>query len=97
MSGNASYSVQLPPSQPKILDTAPRYDWTGHPGKKETILTASTKVVSETAPAIPPDFQMLETLAVLCGLGLLASLGLVSSGLLFISTEPEALNIITWI
>jgi hypothetical protein len=60
-------------------------------------VTANAKAVSETAPASPPDFEMLETLAVLCGLGLLASLVLVSSGLWFIPTEPEALNIITWI
>jgi hypothetical protein len=60
-------------------------------------VTASAKAVSETAPATPPDFRMLETLAILCGLGLLTSLVLVSSGLSFIPTEPETLNIVTWI
>jgi hypothetical protein len=97
MPGNAPCSVQLPPGRPKIFDIAARYDWTSPPETKETTVTANAKAVLETAPALPPDFQMLETLAVLCGLGLLASLVLVSSGLRFIPTEPEALNIITWI
>ena len=60
-------------------------------------MIARANSVSETTPSTPPDFQILETLAVLCGLGLLTSLVLVSSGLWFIPTEPEALNIITWI
>ena len=60
-------------------------------------MIATAKPLSETAPATPPDFQILETLAILCGLGLLTSFLLVSSGLWFIPTEPEALNIITWI
>jgi hypothetical protein len=60
-------------------------------------MTAIAKVIANSRPATPPDFDMLKTVAVFCGLGLLASLVLIASGLTILPVEAQALNVMNWI
>ena len=58
---------------------------------------ATAKAFSNTIPSIPPDFDILETVALFCGVGLLTVLVLVLLGSSFLPTEPQALNVMNWI
>jgi hypothetical protein len=64
---------------------------------KGTAMTAIAKALSNAIPAISTDVDSLRTIALLCGAGLLALLVLVSSGVSFLPTEPQALNVMNWI
>jgi hypothetical protein len=60
-------------------------------------MTAIAKVISNARSASSPDFDTLKTVAVFCGVGLLASLVLILSGVTVLPAEPSALNVINWI
>jgi len=60
-------------------------------------MPATAKAFSKTMPSIPPDFDILETVALFCGVGLLMMLVAVLLGSSFLPTEPEALNVMCWI
>jgi hypothetical protein len=64
---------------------------------KGTAMHATVKVISTTIPSLPPGFDILKTIALFCGVGLLIVLvlGLLESSVL--PTEPEALNVMCWI
>ena len=58
---------------------------------------ATAKVISNTIPSIPPDFDSLKTIAVFCGGGLLIVLVLVSLASSVVPTAPQELNVMNWI
>ncbi len=58
---------------------------------------ATAKTFSNTIPSIPPDFDILETVALFCGVGWLIVLVLALLGSSFLPTEPETLNVMYWI
>jgi uncharacterized BrkB/YihY/UPF0761 family membrane protein len=60
-------------------------------------MTAIAKALSNVFPTTQPEFDVLKMLAVFCGVGLLASLVFVASGVSVIPTEPQALNVMNWI
>ena len=64
---------------------------------KGTAMHATAKALSDTIPSIPPDFEILETVAAFCGAGLLIVLVLALLGSSFLPTEPQALNVMNWI
>jgi hypothetical protein len=64
---------------------------------KGTAMHATAKALSDTIPSIPPDFEILETVAAFCGAGLLIVLALALLGSSFLPTEPQALNVMNWI
>jgi hypothetical protein len=64
---------------------------------KGTAMHATAKALSDTIPSIPPDFEILETVAAFCGAGLLIVLVLALLGSSFMPTEPQALNVMNWI
>jgi hypothetical protein len=72
--------------------------------QKGTTMHAAAKVLSNTIssipnaiPSIPPGFDILKTIAVFCGIGLLTVLVLGLLGPSFLPTEPETLNVMCWI
>jgi hypothetical protein len=80
----------------KSLTSTQRY---GCPtwSNKGTAMTAIAKALSNAIPAISTDVDILRTIVLFCGVGLLASLILVVSGLSFLPTESEVLNVMNWI
>ena len=60
-------------------------------------MNAIAKAFSNTIPSIPPDFDILKTVALFCGAGLLISLVLALLGSSFLPTDPQALNVMCWI
>ncbi len=58
---------------------------------------ATAKAFSNTLPSIPPDSDILETLALFCGVGWLIVLVLALLGSSFLPTDPETLNVMYWI
>jgi hypothetical protein len=60
-------------------------------------MNAIAKVFSNTIPSMPPDFDILKTFALLCGVGLLSLLVLVLLGASFPPTDAQALNVMCWI
>jgi hypothetical protein len=60
-------------------------------------MNAIAKAFSNTIPSIPPDFDILKTFALFCGVGLLILLVLFSWGASFRPTEAQALNVMYWI
>jgi hypothetical protein len=60
-------------------------------------MTAIVKALSSVLPAIPSDSDMLKMLAVFCGLGLVASLILITSGISAVPADPQVLNVMSWI
>jgi hypothetical protein len=64
---------------------------------KGTAMHATAKAFSNTTPSIPPGFDILKTVALFCGVGLLIVLVLVLSGSSFPPTDPQALNVMYWI
>jgi hypothetical protein len=63
----------------------------------EAAMTAIAKALSNAFPAISTDVDSLGTIALFCGVGLLASLVLVASGLTFLPSEPQSLNVMNWL
>jgi hypothetical protein len=55
---------------------------------------AATKAFSNTIYSIPPGSDILETVALFCGVALLV---LVLLGASVVPTEPQALNVMNWI
>ena len=55
---------------------------------------ATTKAFSNTIYSIPPGSDILETVALFCGVGLLL---LVLLGASVLPTEPQAINVMNWI
>jgi hypothetical protein len=64
---------------------------------KGAAMHATEKTFSNTIPSIPPDSDILETLALFCGVGWLIVLVLALLGSSFLPTEPETLNVMNWI
>jgi hypothetical protein len=64
---------------------------------KGTVMPATAKAFSNAIPSIPPGFDILETVALFCGVGLLIVLVAVLLGSSFLPTEPQALNVMCWI
>jgi hypothetical protein len=61
-------------------------------------MTAIAKTLSTAFPAFSTDVDnTLGTIVLFCGLGLLASLVLVASGLTILPAEPQSLDVINWI
>jgi hypothetical protein len=60
-------------------------------------MNAIAKAFSNTIRSIPPDFDILKTFVLFCGVGLLILLVLVSLGASFRPTEAQALNVMYWI
>jgi hypothetical protein len=58
---------------------------------------ATTKVFANTIRSIPPGFDILETVALFCAVALVIVLVLVFLGSSFLPTEPQALNVMSWI
>ena len=61
---------------------------------KGTAMHATTKAFSHTIYSIPPGSDILETVALFCGVGLLL---LVLWGTSVLPTEPQAINVMNWI
>jgi hypothetical protein len=64
---------------------------------KGTTMHATAKAFSNTVRSTPPGFDILETVALFCGVGLLIVLVLVLFGSSALPTEPQALNVMNWI
>jgi hypothetical protein len=64
---------------------------------KGTAMLATAKAFSNTIRSIPPGFNILETVALFCGVGLLIALVLVLLVSPVLPTEPQALNVMNWI
>jgi hypothetical protein len=64
---------------------------------KGAAMHATEKTFSNTIPSIPPGFDILETVALFCGVGLLIVLVLGLLGPSFLPTDPETLNVMCWI
>ncbi|MEI9924542.1 MAG: hypothetical protein WDN50_14320 [Bradyrhizobium sp.] len=64
---------------------------------KGAVMHATAKAFSNTLPSIPPDSDILETLALFCGVGWLIVLVLALLGSSFLPTDPETLNVMYWI
>jgi hypothetical protein len=62
-----------------------------------TVMTAIAKALSNAFPTLSTDVDSLRTIALFCGVGLLASLVLVATGLSFLPADSQALNVINWI
>jgi hypothetical protein len=60
-------------------------------------MNAIAKAFSNTITSIPPDFDILKTVVLFCGVGLLILLVLVLLGASFLPTESQALNVMYWI
>ncbi len=60
-------------------------------------MRVTAKAFSNTIPSIPPDFDILETVALFCGVGLSIVLVLVLLGSSVLPTDPQALNVMSWI
>ena len=60
-------------------------------------MNAIAKAFANTIPSIPPDFDILKTVALFCGVGLSVVLVLVLLGSSVLPTDPEALNVMCWI
>jgi len=58
---------------------------------------ATAKVISTTIPSLPPDFDILKTVALFCGVGWLIVLVLGVLGSSVQPMEPEAFNVMCWI
>jgi hypothetical protein len=54
------------------------------------------KTFPNAASADPTDIDMLRTIALFCGAGLLASV-LLAAALTWVPTEPQSLNVMDWI
>jgi hypothetical protein len=65
--------------------------------RRGTAMHASAKVISTTIPSIPPGFDILKTIVLFCGVGLVIVLVLGLLGSSVLPTEPEALNVMCWI
>jgi hypothetical protein len=64
---------------------------------KGTAMLATAKAFSNTIRSIPPGFNILETVALFCGVGVLIVLVLVLLGSSVLPTEPQAINVMNWI
>jgi hypothetical protein len=64
---------------------------------KGTAMHATAKVIPTTIPSLPPGFNILKTIALLCGVGLLIVLVLGLLGSSVLPTAPETLNVMCWI
>lgn len=53
--------------------------------------------IPNTIPSIPPGSDILKTVALFCGVGLLIVLVLGMLGPSFLPTGPETLNVMCWI
>jgi hypothetical protein len=60
-------------------------------------MTAIARALSNAFPSISTDVDSLRTIALFCGVGLLASLVLISTGVSFLPAEVEAINVMNWI
>jgi hypothetical protein len=60
-------------------------------------MNAIAKAFANTIPSIPPDFDILKTVALFCGVGLSVVLVLVLLGSSVLPTDPQVLNVMCWI
>jgi hypothetical protein len=59
-------------------------------------VTAIAKALSSVIFADSPDLDIVKTIALFCGIGLLVSL-LLAAGLSYLPAEPHTLNVMDWI
>jgi hypothetical protein len=64
---------------------------------KGAAMHSIAKAFSNSIPSIPPGFDILETVALFCGAGLLIVLVLAFLGSSVLPTEPQAINVMSWI